>query len=89
LEESSRKEQTMNIADHENKLWLQKLAAEMDSPTIDSERLKFLFETASSVAHAGLLPALYGQPARDARVEERLETLRFLVKLTYEVPDPI
>jgi len=79
----------MNNTVHENKTWLQKLAAEVESTTIDPEREKLLLETALSVAYGGSIPAIYGQPAREASVEERLESLRYVVSLTEEVPDPI
>jgi hypothetical protein len=79
----------MDNNDYENYSWLRELEAEMRSDTFDVERLKHLYETASSVACLGLLPARDGQPERVVSVEEQMESVRYLVRLTEEVPDPI
>jgi hypothetical protein len=78
----------MNNHSTENKTWLQRIAA-VDIEALDSEQTRFLIETGASVVKLGWLPAIEGQPAREASIEERLETARFMVAHMYPVPEPI
>ena len=75
-----------NSNDRQSTTWLQRIAA-IDIE--DSEQTRFLVETGISVVKLGMVPAIDGQPARDASIAERLETALLMMTLVYDVPDPV
>ena len=77
-----------NSTDRENRTWLQRIAA-VDVDALDLEQTRFLVETGVSVVKLEWLPAIDGQPAREASIAERLETARFMMTLMYDIPDPV
>jgi hypothetical protein len=69
--------------------WQRTMAAVVDPSALDPEQRRFLIETSQSVVQLRKLPSMDGLPACGVDKAIYLETLRFSLKLTCSIPDPI